>query len=252
MELNAAGVIEMENRNDELIAIAALSEDARYDFACVRCGTQFRAPVGFCLECNLPHTVYPRSRRIASEVIHTSAGMSAKELAARSQRLSAMPAYGLRFGRGSVLVISGWQGYGKSCWGIKAGASIGSTVLVAAEEGHSESLAEKLRFLEVRREDFWIVAPKTVRELVNVLDERKPRCLIVDSIQATSLIPADLRSMAQHIQGLCIVVSQVNKSGVVFGCNALLHEADIVLEMPERLKWRTTKHRFGPLIAGEV
>jgi predicted ATP-dependent serine protease len=124
-------------------------------------------------------------------------------------------------------------------------------VYLALEEGLNESFADKLRRLEVRYDDFYVEVPSTVAELVNVVRERSPRCVIIDSIQASSLIPRDVRAIASMTAGLVVAVSQVNRAGDVSGSASWDHEADVLIQT-EAMAFKTTKDRFGPLSQGRI
>ena len=158
-------------------------------------------------------------------------------------RIPAAPT--LRVGAGALAVLWGAPGAGKSTLALRWLNSIPSpVVLFAAEEGLALTLGERLQRCGVTRRDFHVVGQCSVDELASVVESTRARALCIDSLQATSLQPHEVRTLATNLGlPLTLVVSQVNKAGELRGTNELLHEVDVGIVV-EGMQWRVVKSRY--------
>jgi predicted ATP-dependent serine protease len=229
----------------------AVAADRDYGWQC-KCGALYRDKVEFCLECGEFKTVWPRRRREADRLLPSIRGLTANQLAALDQKsLPLGPYTGLKFAPGSLIALAGQAGSGKSTMALRIAAAVRPSVYLSFEEGLNEGFASKLRRLEIRHSDLYVEVPSTVYEMVEVIRERSPRSVIIDSIQVTSLLPKDARSLASMIGGLVVAVSQINRQGDMSGTAAWDHEVDVLLRL-DSMRWKATKNRFGELSEGEV
>jgi DNA repair protein RadA/Sms len=174
---------------------------------------------------------------------------------------------------GSVTLIGGEPGIGKSTLLTQVGASVARTgrpvLYVSAEESvHQVRMrAERLGAVVDR---LWLLAETDVPSLVAAFDELRPSLVVVDSVQ-TIADPeiggapgsvAQVRGCAHRLvreakaRGLAVVlVGHVTKDGNLAGPRVLEHVVDTVLafdgDRHHALRLvRTLKHRFGA--AGEL
>ena len=230
--------------DDRELTAVLLASDRDYRFVC-NCGAKYVERVQFCVSCQQFGTVYARTRREADRQLPSLRGMSARKLAATDQQARPLDAYpNLRWTPRSVFLLAGAAGQGKTTWAIRAGACLRPCVYFGFEEQLTEGFADKLRRLEVRYEDFYIEVPRTVSELLEVVREHEPRSIVIDSIQQTSLLARDARSLSTMIGGVVFAVSQVNRAGDVSGTAQWDHEADVFLRV-EGMRYTATKNRFG-------
>ena len=169
---------------------------------------------------------------------------------------------------GSVTVLGGEPGIGKSTLLTQAGASMaaaGARVLYVSAEESSQQVrlrAERLGALEPK---MWLAADTDLTNVVAQLDAVRPDVVVVDSIQTVH--DADLGSAPGSVvqvrecahrlvreakeRGVAIVlVGHVTKDGGLAGPRVLEHVVDTVLafegEHHHALRVvRAVKHRFG-------
>lgn len=215
-------------------------------FVCLSCQTAHDERVSCCFVCGVPHLVVPAFARARSAALSQLQRATAADLVRRRMdevRIPAAPE--LRLGVGALAVLWGVPGAGKSTLAVRWLASVPAPVVFfAAEEGLSVTLGERLQRCGVTRRDFHVVGQCSVDELASVVESTKARALCIDSLQATSLQPHDVRTLATNLGlPLTLVVSQVNKAGELRGTNELLHEVDVGVVV-ERMQWRLVKSRY--------
>jgi DNA repair protein RadA/Sms len=169
---------------------------------------------------------------------------------------------------GSVTLVGGEPGIGKSTLLLQAAAAMAATgarcLLVSAEEsGQQVRLrAERMGALSA---ELWLVAETSLAAVVAAVDEVKPDVLVVDSIQ-TVFDPeigsapgsvSQVRECAARLVALAksrglatVLVGHVTKEGALAGPRVLEHVVDTVLsfegERHHSLRLlRAVKHRFG-------
>ena len=161
----------------------------------------------------------------------------------------------LRIQRRALVVIGGPPGAGKSTLALRLLCAPGTpAVLLSAEERLGASVGERLERLGIHRADLHVVGRGSVDALVDFIREKRCRLLCVDSVQATSLLPSDLRGLINALDlDALIAVSQVTKTGDLRGTHQLRHEADVVIEVVDGGQWNVTKSRFAATgVAGET
>jgi hypothetical protein len=219
---------------------------------CAQCGAcVVERDVTMCPRCFASGTLIAKYERVADQLVPEAAGTTAFDLARRSQSVITAPCYpGLRFGRDSLLVLIGPPGGGKTSMGLRMAEGLQPSVFAAIETGLGPALAETLRRLEIRSPNLRIEEPRSVRRLME-LATQKVRCLVVDSINMTTLLPEDLVGIARGSEVVLIAICQVRKDGLPAGTNRLLHAADVLVRV-ENMHWQITKSRFQAGGQGEV
>jgi hypothetical protein len=152
----------------------------------------------------------------------------------------------LRIGRGSLSVVFGAPGNGKSTFATKMLNGLrGPVVYQSVEEAVGPSLHDRLARCGVRRNDFYIVGRASVDQLADVVRTRQAVGLAVDSVQMAAFTPEELRHLLIVLPELqtIVAVAQVNAKGVIEGRNRLAHEADLVVSC-EAMDWVVTKSRY--------
>jgi len=168
---------------------------------------------------------------------------------------------------GSVVLIGGDPGIGKSTLLLQAAARLTSTggTLYASGEESLQQISLRGRRLAVPLERVNALATTRVEDVLAAAGELKPGCVVVDSIQtmATELLPStpgspnQLRSCANLLvrmakdSGIAVIlVGHVTKEGQIAGPRLLEHMVDVVLyfesEVGSRFRiLRAVKNRFG-------
>jgi predicted ATP-dependent serine protease len=124
----------------------------------------------------------------------------------------------------------------------------------SAEERLGPSVGERLSRLGVHRPDFFVVGRGgTLDDMTRYARKNKVSSVVIDSIQATAVIPGDLRSLISFCRlSALIVTSQVTKAGDMRGSRELEHEADVIVYVDGGL-WTVQKTRYGETgAAGKV
>ena len=170
--------------------------------------------------------------------------------------------------RGSVLLLGGEPGVGKSTLLLQLGGGMssgGSKVMIASAEESVEQVALRAGRLGVADEDVELVADDDVDALVALAKQSRPDLLIIDSVQTVGVreiasgpggVSQVRESAARLIRlakttGIAVVlVGHVTKDGGLAGPKILEHMVDVVLYLegdPDRgfRVLRSNKNRFG-------
>lgn len=167
---------------------------------------------------------------------------------------------------GSVTLLGGEPGTGKSTLLTQVAAAAGGRVLYVAAEESRQQVRLRAERLGALAPELWLVAETCLDHVVAHVDELRPELLVVDSIQAVedpavASAPgsvAQVRACAHRLvreakeRGLAVVVvGHVTKDGALAGPRVLEHVVDTVLtfegDRHHALRLlRAVKHRFGP------
>ncbi|MFA5088013.1 MAG: DNA repair protein RadA [Candidatus Omnitrophota bacterium] len=170
---------------------------------------------------------------------------------------------------GSVILIGGDPGIGKSTLSLQVGCSLSSqgkrVLYISGEESVKQTKLRADRLCPTEQKSFYIVNQVDLSIIVDYVNRIKPDILIVDSIQVVyqpdmSSSPGsvsqvrDCSSMLTQLaksQGIALfIIGHVTKDGMLAGPRVLEHIVDTVLYFEgERYSayriLRTTKNRFG-------
>jgi len=168
---------------------------------------------------------------------------------------------------GSVALLAGDPGVGKSTLILQVAAGIGSTdpVLYATAEESVSQVDQRARRVTVARDDLLVLPTESVEAIIDEANLRQPRLIVVDSIQTVTLGSVDggagsvvqvresalaLTRYAKETGTAVILIGHVTKDGNVAGPRTLEHIVDVVLQMEgdRQNAWRilrAAKNRFG-------
>lgn len=166
---------------------------------------------------------------------------------------------------GSVVLIGGDPGIGKSTLVLHAASKIHAKVLYVTGEESIKQINLRAKRLKVISEDIYILAETDLDTVMNAIEKLKPEVVIIDSIQTISKSDFDnapgtitqLRECTSYImqhakvKGFAVVlVGHVTKEGYIAGPKVLEHIVDTVLQFEGERNYsyrilRAQKNRFG-------
>jgi DNA repair protein RadA/Sms len=253
----------------------------RVAFVCNACGARLPKWAGQCPDCGAWNAIAEVPDRPLSEP--RRGGYAGAAGAARIQSLSAVaPEAVSRIGTGvaeldrvlggglvpgSVVLLGGDPGIGKSTLLLQACAALGAAdpVLYVTGEESPQQVSLRARRLGLTGEGIRLLAETCVERVLSAVEVESPRVMVVDSIQTlfTELLPsapgsvsqvretaAQLVRYAKQADTAVFLVGHVTKEGALAGPRVLEHMVDTVLYFegeaggPFRLV-RAIKNRFG-------
>jgi DNA repair protein RadA/Sms len=209
--------------------------------------------------------------RSAVVALHTLDGDHEQRLSTGVSELDRVLGGGLL--EGSTTLLFGEPGVGKSTlalMSLRAQALAGVSVLLIGAEESAPQVAQRARRLGAVPEGLDVATTTSVAVALSLLDERRPRVCVIDSISAMSdevlaSVAGSVPQVRNAAERLCarakevgtalILVGHVTKDGELAGPRALEHLVDTVVRIEgDRYGTlrvvRAIKHRFGP--TGEV
>lgn len=217
---------------------------------CLECGALYEQHFAICCSCFRAGGIVPVPRRLGAATDSVPGVSNARAIARMSWARVEQAAYpALQLGARALVEVSGPPGAGKSSFACRlADAVRGPTLLVAAEEGISPSLAARLLRCAVKRDDFHVLTRASVDQVVAFCVERKIVCCAVDSVQECSWSASELRHLLEVVPSLDLLVGvlQVTKDLAPAGAMALQHECDVHVSV-EGMRWKLKKSRYQDL-----
>ena len=177
--------------------------------------------------------------------------------------------FGGGIGAGSVSLLGGEPGIGKSTLLLQVAAAVGAErpVLYASGEESAQQITQRARRLGLAAPQLTLLSDNSLESIMALAAERRAALLVVDSIQTMQTAvaesspgsPQQLRECTAALvrfakQGgtAVIIVGHVTKDGAIAGPKLLEHLVDTVLyfdaDAGSRYRMlRATKNRFGPV-----
>jgi len=168
---------------------------------------------------------------------------------------------------GSVVLVGGDPGIGKSTLLLQALTNLGNTnsVLYVSGEESLQQIAMRSKRLELPQNNLKLLTETQVEKILAVASKEQPQIMVVDSIQTiyTEILPsapggvgqvresaAQLVRYAKQSGTALFIVGHVTKEGTLAGPRVLEHMVDAVIyfegDSDSRYRVvRATKNRFG-------
>lgn len=249
-------------------------------FYCTECGNETARWSGQCPACGAWNTLTEAPTRPKNENKATAAAHRARQAPEKLSDLDAEEEIRFTTGvgeldrvlgggavRGSVVLVGGAPGVGKSTLLLQLCGLIGRSERVLYVTGEESRRQLKLRAqrLGVSDGDIYVLAETQVSEILAVAEDLKPTVVIIDSIQTmfdaeVSATPGSVSQVRESTMAImrraksdgftAFVVGHINKEGNIAGPKVLEHMVDCVLyfEGEQSMSYRilrAAKNRFG-------
>jgi DNA repair protein RadA/Sms len=250
----------------------------RPGYRCEDCGLEVMRWVGRCPECQAWGTVLEVGTKPGLSIVAGPVSAPARPIAdvpaqGAQHRPTGEPELDRVLGGGlvpgSVVLLAGEPGVGKSTLLISAAAKIansGARCLVVTGEESAAQVRLRAGRINALADDLFLAAETDLAAVLGHIDAVNPSVLIVDSVQTIGSASIDgsaggvaqVREVAGTLirlaksRGISVVlVGHVTKDGAIAGPRTLEHLVDVVLSFEgdrhSRLRLvRTVKNRFGP------
>ncbi len=251
-------------------------------FVCTECGADYPRWAGQCSACGEWNTVKEMQLGTSAARHRVSAGYAGSRSevqllsevnVAQAERISTgLQEFDRVLGggivRGSVVLIGGAPGAGKSTILLQAIASIAQrriSVLYVSGEESLQQIAERAHRLGLNSGGVKMLAETSVQQICEVLDRERPEVAIIDSIQVMYTLDSDsapgsvsqvresaslLTQYAKRHNVSIFMVGHVTKDQSLAGPMTLSHivDAQVVLSSTDDSRFRvlrSDKNRFG-------
>ena len=243
-------------------------------FECNNCGHQSSKWTGKCLECNKWNTL---SERILSsskknsvlnslkipQLINDIKGESSERIQINDNEFNRVIGNGLV--NGSVILLGGEPGIGKSTLSLKIALTLKLKVLYISGEESNQQIKLRANRLNYQNNQCFIYNETEINSIIKTSDEVTPKLIIIDSIQTIynseiDAIPGSVSQIKYSAEVLIkyakersipiIIIGHITKDGAIAGPKVLEHMVDTVLQFEGdknhlyRLV-RSIKNRFG-------
>ena len=166
---------------------------------------------------------------------------------------------------GSVILLGGDPGIGKSTLAMQAAANIRQKVLYATGEESEKQIKLRASRLKLNSPEFYVQAETNLSDILGAINQLSPAVVVIDSIQTmyraeldnspgtitqirecTSLLMEEAKKKHYSV----IIIGHVTKEGMIAGPKLLEHMVDTVIQFEGESNYsfrilRAQKNRFG-------
>ncbi len=247
----------------------------RIKYVCSNCGYESLRWLGKCPECeewnSFSEEILESRPRKAAPVSHKISVPKINEISAREdERIkTGITEFDRVLGGGlmpgSVILLGGDPGIGKSTLAMQAASMINDRVLYVTGEESAKQIKLRADRLKLKSDEFYVLPETDMNTIIAAINNTKPAVVIIDSIQtmyrsefenspgtvtqireSTSL----LMDEAKRKHFCVIVIGHVTKEGFIAGPKVLEHIVDAVIQFEGESHHsfrilRAQKNRFG-------
>ena len=247
-------------------------------FICTHCDAQSSKWSGKCLTCDKWGTLVEEMEERRLKPAATSARAKAAQSTPlrdvtkqnETDRLSTLDTevdrvLGGGIVKGSLVLLSGEPGIGKSTLVAAIAGSIKGNVLYISGEESPTQLAARFERLKKNIDSIRFLEPYPVETLIATIEKEKPVLAVIDSVQTLTSSELDstagtptlvryatslLLDLAKRTNVSILLVGQVTKDGSIAGPKTLEHLVDVVVNLEgdpvhSYRMLRAAKNRFG-------
>ena len=262
-----------------------MAAKAKTMFVCTSCGLEHPKWAGKCTGCGEWNTleeitITPASTKNFATIPAISTGRGNPSLATPINKIDIVDEHRFNTGigelnrvlgggivKGSVVLLSGDPGIGKSTILLQVSGNIAKerSVLYVTGEESANQLKLRAKRLGVNNDTLFVLSQTDVLSICDTISETKPDVVIIDSIQTMNLEGVNSSSgsitqvrectsmllrVAKSLDIPIIIVGHINKGGDIAGPKVMEHIVDTVLYFEgDRINsyriLRAIKNRFG-------
>lgn len=260
----------------EVNAKADMKSQNTVMFICSNCDAQFTKWTGRCLECGKWGTIQKSEIRNLKSEIDSAQTPTAKivllddvqpiaEMRLKMNIFELDRVFGGGIVPGSLTLLGGEPGIGKSTLAMQIAAIIPNTLYISGEESAEQIKLRADRILSVGKKTLRLANEALVESVCATIREHKPPLTVIDSIQTiysdeaagepgsvtqVRACTVKLLETAKGTGSAILLIGHVTKDGAVAGPKTLEHLVDTVLYLEgdpghDLRLLRGTKNRFG-------
>ena len=242
-------------------------------FQCNNCNHQSSKWTGKCVECGSWNSVSeqiinPKKNSLIEslkqpQLLESISGDKSEKIFIKDQEFNRVIGNGLV--KGSVILLGGEPGIGKSTLSLKIALTLEKKVLYISGEESNEQIKLRANRLTYTNDQCFVYNETEINTIIKTSEEVKPQLIIVDSIQTIynneiDAIPGSVSQIKHSAEILIkyakeksipvIIIGHITKDGAIAGPKVLEHMVDTVLQFEGdknhlyRLV-RSIKNRFG-------
>lgn len=247
----------------------------RIKYICSNCGYESLRWLGKCPECAEWNTfteeiIETRPRKASPVAGKVSASKLNEITAEENERIKTGI---LEFDRvlggglmpGSVILLGGDPGIGKSTLAMQASSKINNIVLYVTGEESAKQIKLRAERLKIKPDDFFVLPETNINTITAAINQTRPAVVVIDSIQTmyrsefenspgtvTQIreSTALLMDEAKRNHFCVLIIGHVTKEGFIAGPKVLEHIVDAVIQFEGESNHtfrilRAQKNRFG-------